>query len=170
MAIFMVAGTTSTVMAQKTATATSPAGAKIVAVLTIANDQKLDFGTMSIPNADVQVTLTTSTIRNPDKPLNIALMSDPVLNAHYNVTGANGYLYNITFPTVGTTTIASGSNSMHIDAFTAKPKSRGTDVSQGTLDATTGKDDFVVGATLKLLSGQPAGIYTGSFDVVVAYN
>jgi methionine-rich copper-binding protein CopC len=168
-AIVVVASLTTTVMAQNNVTASSPAGAKIVAALTLANDQKLDFGTMSIPDANVNVTLSTGLARTSDNPTHIALMADQLLNAHYKVTGAAGYLYTITLPVTGAVQILSGGNSMHVDGFTVKPTSRGTDVTQGTLDV-NGKDEFVVGATLKLLGGQAPGTYAGSFDVTIFYN
>lgn len=172
MAIVMVAGISTRIMAQNNAKALNvPVGATIVPILAIANDQNLEFGTMSVPSGPVNLVLATDKSRTPDVAGNIALIADalnPVLNAHYNVTGSTNYTYAITLPADNTVTITSGSNTMKVDAFTAKSKNTGVDGIQGKLSG--GVDEITVGATLKLATLQPAGVYEGHFDVTIFYN
>lgn len=168
--LLMIAGTTTTVRAQ--VTAHSLAGAKIVGALTIVNDQKLDFGTMSIPTAALTVTFPTSGIRTTSNPLNIVLITlEQGTHAHFNVTGEAGYHYKITLPSNGDTKIKIGATSdeMSVDNFLARTTSvPGSDGVAGILNS--GVDDFSVGATLKLLNAQIPGTYAGSFDVMVTYD
>jgi len=165
--IIMVAGLMSTSKAQIQVTAQQSAGANIVSAISIESDVPLNFGNMSVPTDNVSVILSTSHTLTPDKPTKISLLPGTYTNAHYNVSGASGYLYSITLPS-GTVQIKNpGNTTMDLDTFTALTTTQpGTN---GKLDA-TGKDTFVVGATLKVQNGQAIGTYTGSFDVIVTYN
>jgi len=169
LAIVLVAGPTTTIKAQ-TAKASTTAGAEIVSAISLTSDASLSFGKMSAPSADVDVTLTTEHVLTPDKPSNISLLPATFTNAHYNVSGAKDYVYTITLPASNTVTIRNGANSMKVENFQARttsvPVSNGT---SGTLNA-SGQDAFVVGATLKVTNAQAIGAYTGTFDVLVAYN
>jgi len=169
-AIFMMAGFTTTLMAQ-TNTENTTAGAKIVSALTITETAALHFGTMAIPTGAVDLVLTTGTVRNPSVPANITLLPQaPVAaNAGYNVAGSASATYAIQLPPDNTVTITEGSNPMHVDGFVAKTASAGVDGLTGTLNG-SGTDTFVVGATLKLANAQPFGTYVGTFNVTVNYN
>jgi len=166
-AFFVSVGITATVSAQSV-TASANAGAIIVSAISITSDIPLNFGTLSIPTADVNVTLSTANARSSDKPTNISLLPCTTTNAHYNINGAGGCTYTITLPATNTVTLSNGSNSMKVENFLALTKST-TSGTSGTLTS-TGTDDFVVGATLQVKSGQPTGTYSGTFDVAVAYN
>ena len=168
MAIISVAGLTTTIKAQ-TAKASTTAGAEIVAAISITSDVPLNFGKMSTPNADVDVTISTTKQVTASIPLAISLFSGSAANAHYNVSGATGYAYAITLPGHNDVSILNGTNSMFVNDFTARTASvPGSDGKSGTL--VSGADTFVVGATLNIKSGQVAGAYSGPFDVIVAYN
>lgn len=77
----------------------------------------------------------------------------------FNVTGGANAAYNVTLPTAAVT-LTSGPNTVSVDNFVSS--------ATGTLDP-LGKESFKVGATLTLGVDQPAGLYTGTYDVTVAY-
>ncbi len=81
--------------------------------------------------------------------------------ASFNVVGTGTLTYAITLP--GSITLSSGGNPMTVDEFISTPPDAGQ-------LAANGKQSVVVGATLHVLANQPVGIYTGTFDVSVAYN
>jgi hypothetical protein len=164
----MIISITTTVSAQNTAKATTNAGATIVSAISITSDIPLNFGVLSVPTADVNVILSTANARIADKPSNISLLPGTTTNAHYNINGAVGCAYTITLPATNAVSISNGSNSMKVENFLALTKSTSNGTG-GTLTS-TGIDDFVVGATLQVKSGQPTGTYSGTFDVLVAYN
>lgn len=169
-AFLMIAGTITNVRAQ--VPATSPASAKIVAALTVANTLKLDFGSMSIPTGAVNVTYPTSGTRTADIPANIVLIStEPGNAAHFAVTGAAGYHYKIKLPDnpikikIGATT-----TEMSIENFTSHTTSLSANDGVNGILSPLGADDFIVGATLNLINAQQSGVYDGSFDVMVTYD
>ena len=149
---------------------TSQIHAEICVGLTLTETHALDFGTMSVPSGAVNVQLTTSTNRIPSIPANIQLflIAPFPANAAYTVLGYPGAAYTISLPPDNLVTITEGTTPMHVDGFMAKTASAGVDGLTGTLDG-SGNDSFVVGGTLKLISGQPIGLYTGTFDVTVNY-
>jgi hypothetical protein len=77
------------------------------------------------------------------------------------VNGIPGAPYAVTLPT--SVTISNGSENMTVTNFN---RSGGV---QLTLDA-AGNSAFTVGARLNVGSNQPAGIYSGTFNVTVNYN
>jgi len=88
-------------------------------------------------------------------------------NAAYNVTGAVSTAYAVNLP--ASFDVINGSESMTVDALKVKTTSSGVDGLTGTLSA-TGTDNFTLGGTLNVKAAQIAKLYTGSFDVTVAYN
>jgi len=58
---------------------------------------------------------------------------------------------------------------MIVNALKVKTGSIGADGLTGILSA-AGTDNFTLGGTLNANAGQAALLYTGSFDVTVAYN
>ena len=167
-AFLMVAGTTTIVRAQNVVTGNALAGASIVAALQISSDIKLDFGSMSIPTDNVSVTLTTANARSADKASNISLLPGATTIAHFKVSGAGSLGYKISLPGNSTVTITNNTTTMAIDDFKSLTLSQNDGIA-GKLDA-SGKDEFVVGATLKVLKDQAIGTYEGSFDVMVTYD
>lgn len=166
--IIIAASTTTPVIAQ---TANSLASAKIVGALTLNNTQPLNFGTMSIPTGAVNVTYPTSGLRIATVPANILLIATEAGNAaHFTVSGAIGLHYKITLPADDLIKIKNGSIEMSIDNFTSRTTSvTGVDGIAGILNS-SGTDDFIVGATLKLANAQQPGAYEGNFTVLVAYD
>jgi hypothetical protein len=81
--------------------------------------------------------------------------------ASFSVSGEPGLVFAVILPS--SATLSSDTSSMTIDAFTSSPD--GT----GVLDA-SGQREVRVGATLHVVGQQPAGAYSGTFGVTVAYN
>ena len=170
LAIITIAGLTTEVTAQYSARVSQTATANLVATIGMASDVPLNFGIMSIPTSDVDVTLSTAHLVTTSDATKISLFPTTATNAHYTVSGTALYAYSITLPTAGSITIANGASSMHIEDFRALTASvPGANGTTGTLNV-SGQDTFVVGATLKVKSTLITGAYTGSFDVLVAYN
>lgn len=173
MATFLVAGMTSTVMAQNTVTTPSPVGAKIVSVLTLINQNGLNFGTISKPVGNAKVTVATDGNRTVDVAgagsVKLMTADATVAASYYKLTGEAGYVYSITLPGQTDVTITSGLNSITVTDFTVKSiNEAGLANKKGRLVG--GNDEFKVGATLNLSNATVAGTYTGSFNVSVTYD
>jgi len=150
---------------------TTYASVTILNGIAISETAPLNFGTMSIPNAEENVILTTANVRTASSPGNIELMAQsPVSqNAAYTVTGSGDASYVIILPSNGTDTISNGLRHMDIVDFVSHPASAGVNGLVGHLND-SGIDNFTVGATLKLETEQASGTYTGSFNISVNYN
>ena len=151
-------------------TVNNNAGGEIMAPLTIISDGSLEFGRLAVEAATGgTVVLTPAASTTASRTGGVSLIAGGATRAaaKYNVGGEIGYGYAITIPADGVVTISSGSNTMDISTFTflsLNPPPTG-----GTLSA-AGTDVFYVGATLVVPAAQPAGQYTGTFDVSVNYN
>ena len=82
--------------------------------------------------------------------------------AIFSVTGQESQSFKVTLPADGVVSIESGGNSMNITDF---------DHNLGETPALdgTGNATLNVGAVLNVGVTQAAGVYTGTFDVTVAY-
>lgn len=92
-----------------------------------------------------------------------ALSTLPGTAGSWDVTGVPNAPYDIVFPANVTLTSAEGNN-MTVDQFNRTNGSH-----QQYLDA-AGQDTFSVGARLTVGKNQPAGAYTGEYQVTVSYN
>ena len=143
------------------ATATGNADAEVVAPLAIsggdggAGGVALDFGifdnisagTVLIDPSDDSVTETgINHFGNNSR-------------AEFTVTGKSGQTYSVTLPSTATLNGPSGAT-MSAGSFTS------SDID--TLGSSG--DVFYVGATLSVANGQAVGTYSGTYDVIVAYN
>ncbi|MCX6549147.1 MAG: DUF4402 domain-containing protein, partial [Acidobacteria bacterium] len=80
--------------------------------------------------------------------------------AAFDVAGEPNTSFSVALP--ASIQIASGKDSMTVDNFF-------TDAAAYLLDG-TGAHALSVGAALSIAANQPAGLYSGSFSVTVAYN
>ena len=165
--VMMVVFTTS--LKAQTNTENTTAGAKIVSALTILETQALHFGTMAIPTSASTVLLTPANVRSVASGTISLLAQAPVAtNAAYTVAGMPDATYAIALPNNTAVTITSGANHMHVTDFVANTTS--TNSSTSGLLSGGGADGIAVGATLNLDNVQPAGVYSGTFDITVNYN
>lgn len=127
--------------------------------ITLTNDTTLAFGTI-LPFGRPGTAVVPPS--GPESGSNV-FISVPGSSAAWSVTGVPNAPYAITLPS-SAVVVSSGSNSMNVDTFTRTGGS-----SQIFLDA-AGNSSFNVGATLHVGANQPAGVYTGTYTVTVAYN
>jgi len=152
--------------AQNADSVAGTASAKISQVIAIAktagaaNGGDLNFGEIYSPLADDTVVVSTSGGRTAGTNANILGDATNVSSASFTVTGEPGNSFSIS--AIADTTIDSGANSMDVTEIT--PSLAGS----GTL--TGGTYIFTVGATLHVAANQPAGTYTGTFDITVNYD
>lgn len=163
-AILLMAGFTGKTMAQSTDTKSNNANASILGAIALTVVNPLDFGGMN-PGTGGTVVLTAAGVATPTGVTLVAGTTPTA--ASYTVTGTGLATYAITIPTVSfniTNTTGAGAETMTVTAMGCSYTGlTSTFVAGGT-------DAFTVGGTLTVASGQAAGVYTGSFDVTVAYN
>jgi hypothetical protein len=143
--------------------ATSNATATIVGPIGITNTQEMNFGNAAVSAVAGTVVLTPAGARSTTGGVTLPATTGTVTAATFNVTGADGYTYDITLP-AAPLTISSGGNNMTVDTFTSTPSGTGT--------LTGGSEVLSVGATLNVAGSQAAGTYTSAtpFTVTVNYN
>jgi len=159
-AVVLVAGLTSTVNAQVTATATG--SATIITPISITKNVDMNFGNVAVGATLGSVVLTPAGTRSIIGGVTLPAVTGTVTAAQFTVSGLGTSTFSISLPS--TYTITSGANTMNIDTFTSTPSGSGTLVA-GTLIVK-------VGATLDVAASQPAGSYTNAtgFPVTVNYN
>ena len=161
-AIAMIAFFSNNAMAQSE---TADCGAKILTAMAITETADMHFGTMTVPSTVAEVDLAVGgTVSIASGTLTLLAQTPTAHAAAYDITGDAAATYAITLPTNGTVSITEGATPMQVIDFIC---------SYGGLTSTldgSGDDNFTVGATLQLADAQPAGTYTGTFDVSVAYN
>ena len=147
------------VVGAPTASATASASARIYQPISIAKTADLNFGSMIATPAAGQVSLTPAGVRTATGGAVLA-SAVGVSAAAFAVAGEPNTSFSVALP--ASIQIASGVNSMTVDTFS-------TDAAAYLLDA-AGAHPLSVGANLSLAANQPAGLYSGSFSVTVAYN
>ena len=152
---------------QNTSTASDvPVGATIITPLTItlSADTKLQFGTIvADATSPATVVLSPGDVITSTTLTHLGGNSVPT----FNVTGEPNSTYSVTFSseTLTLTRDASGTldgttTVLTVDTFTSNSTEK--------LSA-SGTESFQVGATLNVAKNQAGGVYTGTFDVTVAY-
>ena len=168
LAIVMVVGFSNKVMAQNSDAATSPALATIVAPIAIVHDgSNLQFGTIIAGAGWVKVDVA-GTRTFEDDAMNPGDQGVTPTAAVFSVSGAPTYTYSIAFTNTTEVLTFDVSNTMDAGTFIASTASDAEGLT-GTLDG-SGDDVLTVGATLEVTTPLSSGVYTGSFEVTVAYN
>jgi Mat/Ecp fimbriae major subunit len=142
--------------------ATGGATVQIVNAIGISNTVGLNFGQVIGGSGASVVTVTPGGVRTLTSGTAV-LAGGTVTAASFAVTGGIGAAYTVTLPaTVGLT---SGANTLTITSVTSSPSG-----AAGLLDS-SGAQTLLVGGVLAIPAGPAAsGIYSGTFDVTVAYN
>ncbi len=158
--------------AQLTNTASATASATIVQDLTIAKTNDMNFGVI-IPSSTVASTFIlapagglTVGVGNINQILGDQTAASPEAAA-FTVTGSGLSIFTISLPTT-LQIINPTSQAMTVNTFTSSLAVAGVTLG-GTLGALSVTENFTVGATLNVGTGQAAGLYTGTFDVTVNY-
>ena len=163
-AIVMMVGFTSRVMAQVTDTKSNSANAQILGAIALTTVNPLEFGGI-VPGSGGSVVIATDGTRTLTTVTGVNVSVTPTA-ASYTVTGTGLVAYTITIPTAAfNITNTTGTGPFATMAVSAMDCS-------GTLNhtfAADGTDAFTVGGTLTVANAQAPGLYTGTFDVTVAY-
>jgi hypothetical protein len=167
--IFMMTGFMSRILAQ--AIENTAAAANIITPISLTETSSLHFGTMSVlALTGGTCILSTQGIRTTGGAggVNLSASAPTATNAAYNVGGSPNVTYAITLPALITVTEGGGAT-MDINGLLARPLSAGADQLTGTLSG-GGTDSFTIGGTLNVNAAQTGGLYSGTFNVTVAYN
>lgn len=143
-----------------TASSTATASANIIRVISISNSQSLLFGNIIASAAGGTVTISNTGAPAYDGVAAPTANEGDRQEARFTVKGENDATYSLTLPTKVTLGSEATSESMELTGFN-------TDAKKVLAE---GQEIFGVGATLNVNANQPAGEYTGSFEVTVAYN
>jgi hypothetical protein len=159
------------------ADASTTASAEVVAAIAITKDSDMNFGKFA-PTATAG-TVTLDTDGSVDGGANVTVLSSTsAAVARFTVSGEPSATYAITYPTgVSLSDGAATPNLMALtflsevvaDGGTAAGGATGT-AATGTLDATGGKQDIILGGTLDVGASQVTGAYTATFNIGVEYN
>lgn len=150
-------------------TKTSAVGVKIQQSIAIAEIRPMHFGTMTVKASQGGTcVVSTAGVRSRTGGVTLSNLMPQMSLATYLVTGEPGRSYAITLPS--TITVVYNSHSMVINNLLAKPASGvQSHTATGTLSV-SGSEQFTIGATLNVAAGQEEGLYTGTFNITVAYN
>ncbi len=135
----------------------------------LAGGTTLNFGKISIlPTSGGSCIISTQNVRTVTGGVS-EIGGSATSTASFGIVGKLGATYVITVP-VGSINLTreGGAEIMTVSNFLASPMSAGADQLTGTLIG--GTDSFTVGGTLNVNAAQPEGVYTGTFNVTVAYN
>lgn len=135
---------------------------------------ELHFGAMTSPTSAATCVLSTAGARTAGAAITlINSTSYPVSAATFTVSGALNATYDITLSTATISVSDGASHSMNIDnlkVLSANVVGDQTTGYNGKLGTGAGTDIFTIGGTLNVGANQPAGTYTATFNVSVAYN
>jgi hypothetical protein len=166
-AIIMMAGLTTRTFAQTSDMKSNDANAEILGAIALTATHVLEFGGI-VPDAVATGTVVMDAADGRTKTGPVTLVSTSITpkSAAYSVTGTGLTAYAITIPLVPfniTNTTGVGGEIMSVSDMTCSyPTKHSTFAANGT-------DAFKVGGTLNVGIGQAAGVYTGTFNVTVAY-
>ena len=149
----------STTFAQSTASA--DASARIVSPLQITKTADLKFGNIAAGPSAGTVDMAISDVRTATGGVTLIAAGNVSNAAAFDIIGYPDASFTISLPS--SILIASGANDMQVDNFVSSLGAT------SALDA-QGEAALKVGATLNVDANQPVGLYTGAFDVTVAYN
>ena len=160
--LLMVISVNQSVNAQTaSSTATATATANIVQPITINKLVDLDFGDIAAGPAIGTVTIDPVTLTRSAVGGVILIATNDGHEANFEITGQALATFSIVLPS--SIIISSGSDDMTVNNFVS-------DLGlTSALDA-LGEATLNVGADLQVGINQAPGLYTGTFDVTVAYN
>ncbi len=144
-----------------TASATANVSARIVAPLEIIKEVDLAFGNIAAGTSAGTVTIATDGARTGNGGITLIAAGNNSSAASFVVVGYPDATYTIDLPS--SIVISYNSDEMVVDNFVS-------DLGSVSQLSSIGEDLLNVGATLNVDANQAAGLYTGTFDVIVAYN
>jgi hypothetical protein len=162
--VILMAGLTNKVVAQiQPQTAQNQARAEVLSALGLVAVNPLEFGGFTSAAAGT-VVLSPLAVRTATGGVTLYTTSITPTAASYTLTGSPNTHYTIVVPTTNQLLVHVGNSaSMAANNFTCSYP-----LLASTL-GNTGSDAFTVGATLDVAASQAAGLYSGFFDVTIAY-
>jgi len=141
--------------------ANGDATAHIVQPIGVIKISDLKFGNVAAGSNSGTVVISITGDRSATGGATLIAAGNVSNAAAFDITGYPDASFTISLP--ASILIASGANNMEIDNFVS---SLGA---SSNLDG-SGEAELKVGATLNVDANQAVGLYTGSFDVTIAYN
>jgi hypothetical protein len=149
--------------AQVSATASASASATVIEPLLMTKTADLAFGKMVAGQSAGTVIIDTDGARTATGGVTLISAGSVQNAAAFDITGYDNAAIAIALPASITIETAGGDNQMTVDTFTSSLGDTSTLSADGTATLN-------VGASLSVAADQAVGLYTGSFDVTVAYN
>lgn len=146
-----------------TASATGTASANIVQPLEMAKIADLAFGNIAAGTAAGVVTIATDGSRTATGGVTLNAAGSVQNAASFDINGLADANFDVNLPASITFETEDGTEQMNVENFVS---SLGD---ESVLDA-NGEASLSVGANLNVDAQQAAGLYSGTFDVIVAYN
>lgn len=144
-----------------TGIATGEATAHIVVPIELTKNSDLLFGNVAAGPSAGTVTIAVDGMRTGNGGITLIAAGNNSGAASFAVTGYPEATYTIDLPV--SITIEDNGNVMVVDNFVS-------DLGSVSQLSSMGEGFMVVGATLNVEANQAPGLYTGTFDVIVAYN
>ena len=174
LSVVLMAGMATTLKAQTSSTINTPAGVVFIVPAALTQTSQLHFGTINLVTiAAGTCILSTAGARTFTGGLNGSASAPLATNAAYRVTGKIGAAYSVTLPDDEVILKMGDSDSDTDNVMVTKFTSRFLGAPANALTSKlniSGTDSFVVGATLRTMASQEAGVYTGTFNVCIDYN
>jgi len=146
-----------------TATASATASANIIQPLEIVKTADLAFGNLAAGTTEGTVVMGVDGTRTSTGGVTLVEAGNVSNAASFDVLGFADASFTIDLPASIVFETEGGADQMTVDAFVSSLGAT------STLSA-LGEATLEVGATLNVAAQQAAGLYSGSFDVIVAYN
>lgn len=163
-------GTSGAAYAQASANANATGSTRILQAITITNDAGMNFGSIVKPsNGSDTVSIAASSAGSVTLDTNAATLAagaGPRSAAKFTVKGEGGQSFSLTVP--ATFAMTRGGGSETITVTTNNPT--GTASTLGGTIGSEGNKEFYVGGSFPISNTTVTGTYSGSFNVVVAYN
>jgi hypothetical protein len=166
-AVFMMAGFTVKVMAQTSDMKSNDAKAQVLGAIALTTVNPLQFGGFTCGASGGTVVIAVNGDRSKTGA-DLVLVTGTVTPtaASYTVTGTGLATYSIVIPVASfnvTNTTGSGNETMAVTDMGCSYATLHSAFSAG------GTDAFTAGGTLTAGASQAPGVYTGTFNVTVAY-
>ena len=162
--LFVMTLATQQVKAQTGASASASAEAKatVVTVISITKTSDLNFGSFAPSATDGTISVELTGTRSVTG--GITLLDQEGKRALFTVKGKPNESFYVKLPDANSVSLTgpAGAEPMKITSFV-----HNADVNPALDD--DGEIELIVGGTLAVNPNQPAGEYTGTFDVIVAY-
>ena len=132
----------------------------------------MNFGNVVSSTQVGTVVLTSTGARSVTGGAGTMGQAGTVSAASFDVTGQNNATYSLGLPVLATLNPQSGAPgvSMTVTAFTSSLTATSLPIVWNGVLGASGTGTFNVGGTLNVGLNQAAGLYTGTFPVLLAYN